>query len=206
MSAIKIALKMICDIGKPDPELWDKAKWRATFFITGDIEDTQFIPSIGLAFRDAEAAAQIFSRWSEKFGENDFDEELRISIVEGEIAGEEPGYTVHIGSDWDTLGKRLSKKSKLDDADALVAISRINRMNSPQGTENLERFKKAVRQSKVFYLVAGVLGHDDKIIESVSKIQIRKSRIYFRHVEDIGPNDADTIVLNTGSVDRGLAD
>ena len=104
------------------------------------------------------------------------------------------------------MGKRLSKKSKLDDADALVAISRINRMNSPQGTENLERFKKAVRQSKVFYLVAGVLGHDDKIIESVSKIQIRKSRIYFRHVEDIGPNDADTIVLNTGSVDRGLAD
>ncbi|MFT5798315.1 MAG: hypothetical protein ACI84R_002380 [Candidatus Azotimanducaceae bacterium] len=62
-------------VGGPiDPELWDKAKWRATFFITGDIEDTQFIPSIGLAFRDAEAAAQIFSGWSEKFGENDLDE------------------------------------------------------------------------------------------------------------------------------------
>lgn len=179
------------------PELWDAAKWRGTFFMTSEDGEDGFIPCLGLGFRNRDAADKIFSGWSERYGENDSDEELRVSIIEGDVEGEEAGYSVHINTEWEATYKKLSRKNKMAEADFMIMISRINRMNPPEGSHNLARFKEAVRQSKVFYLVAGILSEDKTTVEEFGKIRIRKSRIYFRHVDDIGKNDPDFVVLKT---------
>jgi hypothetical protein len=191
-------------IGGPiDPELWDKAKWRATFFMAGEGSSA---PRLGLGFRNREAAEKIFQNWKERYGENDEDEELRVSIIEGEIEGEEAGYSVHVGSEWETNYKKLSRKSRMDEADLMMSISRINRMNPPANSPGLPWFKEAVRQSKVYYIVAGILSEDRASIEELGAIEIRKSRIYFRNVDEIEKHDPDVIVLGTGAVERGAAD
>jgi hypothetical protein len=192
--------------GPIDPELWDVAKWRATFFVTGKDTSDAVIPSLGLGFRDRVSAEKIFAGWKQRYGEDDLDEELRVSIIEGDIPGEESGYTVHIGSDLETTYKKLSRKPKFEDDDVMMLTSRLNRMNPPPNSQNLDRFKQAVRQSKVFKIVWGIVSEDRQDIVEFGEIEIRKSRIYFRHIDEIGPNDPDVIVLKTGVIDRGDAD
>ncbi len=66
------------------------------------IEDPDHIkpPIMGLVFSgDIEAGKTIFSDWLKRLGRRDAYGELRISIIEGDIPGLEPGYSVHITSD-----------------------------------------------------------------------------------------------------------
>src|SRR5450432_3844756 len=80
-----------------DIEKWDLAMWRATAFL----RDPEGInaPVLGIVFTDIAAGREIFENWTKRLGNVDQHEELRISIVEGEILGEGPGYSVHISSD-----------------------------------------------------------------------------------------------------------
>jgi len=126
-----------------DIDLWNKAKWRATFF--------SYVPNqppiLGLAFRNKDAAIKIFEGWHERYGSNDDYEELRISIVEGEIEGEEPGYSVHITGDPDNAIKRFKDAGYEFDDDIFMSISRLNRMNPAPDSKHLQMFKKLYTQS-----------------------------------------------------------
>lgn len=190
--------------GAIDVDLWNAAKWRGTFFVTGEFPDDWQIPRLGIGFSNPEAGLKIFEDWTERYGQNDNSEELRVSIIEGDIDGEEAGYTVHIGTEWEETYRKLSRKSKMDENDLLLNISRLNRMNPPLPSVNLERFKEAVRHSKIFYLVPGQISDDQKLVTPINHPGIRKSRIHFRHVDEIGKHDPDSIVLKSGDVERGF--
>ncbi|WP_159087020.1 SEFIR domain-containing protein [Loktanella sp. Alg231-35] len=131
--------------GAIDVDLWNSAKWRGTFFVTGEFLENGQIPYLGIGFSNPDAGLKIFEGWSERFGDNNSDEELRISIIEGPIQGQEAGYTVHIGTELDETFKKLSQKSKMDENDLMMSITRLNRMTPPASSINLERFKTAVR-------------------------------------------------------------
>jgi hypothetical protein len=88
--------------GPIDIELWNEAKWLATFFMFSP----GLPPILGLGFLNKEPARKIFEKWHQRYGVRDEFEELRVSIVEGDIKGEDPGYTVHIGADTDNTLKR----------------------------------------------------------------------------------------------------
>lgn len=186
--------------GPIDVDLWNKAKWRATFFI-GHPERP---PILGLAFENEEAAREIFETWHERYGENDEYEELRISIIEGEIKDEEPGYSVHVGSDPDAAIKRFKDAGyEFDvDDDLMMMVSRINRMNPPEGSKNLEMFKESYKAFKTYFLAPGVLSEDRRRLKPIIELGIYKGKIHFKNVDEIGKNDIDSVVLGTGRVER----
>ena len=121
--------------GPINVDLWNEAKWRATFFMGYEEEP----PILGLAFENEDAARKIFETWHERYGENDEYEELRVSIVEGEIQGEPPGYTVHVGSDPDAAIKRFKDAGyEFDvDDDIMMMVGQINRMNPSEDSKYL---------------------------------------------------------------------
>lgn len=181
-----------------DVDLWNSAKWSATFFA----HQPGRPPVLGLAFKDEASARKIFEGWHERYGDNDEYEELRVSIIEGPIKGEEPGYSVQVGSDLDAAVKRFRDAGYAFDDDLFMFVSRINRMNPPPESKNLEMFKDLYRQYKTYFLAPGVVSDDGKDLKPLFELGIYKSKVHFRHVSDISENDIDSVVLGTGRVER----
>ena len=184
-----------------DIELWNAAMWRATFFmVTPDLP-----PILGLGFLNEKPARHIFERWHQRYGKRDDFEELRVSIIEGAVEGEYPGYSVHIGADPDNTIKRY-RAAGLTADHFLMIVTRINRMNPPAESKNLEMFKRAYRQSKTYFLVPGTCRPDGSQLKPILDLGIYKNAINFRKVEEIGPNDIDSVILGTGQVERPLTE
>src|SRR5438874_12779960 len=80
-----------------DPEQWNAARWRGTAFLTASAGDEP--PGLAIAFLDEAHGRRIFQHWRERLGLVDVHEELRVAIIEGDIPGEAPGYTVHLASE-----------------------------------------------------------------------------------------------------------
>lgn len=80
--------------------------------------------------------------------------ELRISFIEGDIPGEDFGYTVHIGSNWEsTILRRIEEGSTIEE-EFLMFISRFNRMNPPN-SRNLDLFKERYTLFGSYFLSIG---------------------------------------------------
>jgi hypothetical protein len=182
-----------------DVDLWNQARWSGTFFM----HYPQRPPILGLGFRDESAARKIFEGWHERYGDRDLDEELRIAIIEGDVPGEDPGYSIHISTDMDVFLSRLRTSGYEYDEDLVFSVSRINRMNPPAESPNLDRFKEHYREFKTYLLAPGIIGSDGKALKPLLDLAIYKGRIHFRHVSEVRQNDIDTVVLGTGRVDRG---
>lgn len=182
-----------------DVDLWNAAKWSATFYSFQEGHP----PVLGLAFLNEAPARKIFEEWHERYGDNDKYEELRISIVEGKVAGEDDGYTVHVGPDPNAVIKRFNAAGYAFDNDLLVGVSRLNRMTPPQGSPNLARFKDKYANYKTYYLAPGVVSSDGKSLKPIFELGIFKGRILFRNTKDIRENDVDSVVLGTGDLYRG---
>lgn len=178
-----------------DVDLWNRAKWRATFFLF--VADESAPPMLGLAFRDEDAARKIFEGWHERYGDHDEFEELRISIVTWD--DEPPGthYTVHISADPDAAAERFEKYG-FEVGDLLLMISRHNRME-PASSSNLETFKRHYRMHKTYFLAPGYISEDGQSLKPMPELGIYKGKIAFRRSKDVGPDDPDCVVLD---VDR----
>jgi hypothetical protein len=177
--------------GPIDVDLWNAAQWKATFFLWGG----HTAPALGLAFRNEDAARKIFGAWHERYGNRDPEEELRISIIEGDIPGKEAGYSVHVGTDFEVFKRRLREGGyEYDDDDHIFMISRFHRMNPPPESQNLAEFKRAYREKKTYFLLPGVFNSDSDV-RPIPELRILKSKLLLRHVGDIGENDVDKVVL-----------
>ncbi|WP_417320230.1 toll/interleukin-1 receptor domain-containing protein [Emcibacter sp.] len=188
--------------GPIQPELWDSAKWSATFFVIAPDRP----PVLGIAFKNEKPAREIFEAWHQRYGENDELEEIRISIIEGPIENESLGYSVHITSDPEAFRQRLKENGQDIDGDLLMSVSRINRMNPPPETNNLARFKTAYRTFKTYFLIPGIISKDGKDLKPIFELGIFKSKVLFRHSSDVGEDDIDIVVTGTGSVSRSPND
>lgn len=183
-----------------DIPLWDRAGWRGAAFqvIPGSL------PVLGLAFTNREAALKIFREWRTRYGDVDTDEELRIAIIEGEIPGEDPGYTVHVGLNFENVFERYKQAGLEPDKNTFFALTtRLNRMNPKPGSPYLALFKKAYEEAGAFLLIPVVLEADGSM-ERIAELGIRKGSLYFRQSADIPPGDIDSIVLHSGSQKRQL--
>ena len=81
-----------------DVALWNRATWKGVLYAVG-----MELPKLVLVFQNRDAATEIFGRWQEIVGNSDDDERIRISIIEGQIPSQPPGYTMHIGPSLDHI-------------------------------------------------------------------------------------------------------
>lgn len=187
-------------------ELWDMAKWRATAFAFDPASKSPLM--LGLAFLNKGPAEEIFKGWHRRYGDEDTFEELRISIVEGPIDNEAPGYTVHVGADYENVINRYKQVGLEISDDALITtISRINRMNPLDGeSPHLKMFKEEFKRFGEYLLLPATCNPDGSNLNLIPSLGIRKRQIHLRHSSEIGENDADVLVVHTGRQGRSLTD
>jgi hypothetical protein len=177
-----------------DPDLWDRANWRGTFFMHPQGNDSPSI--LGLGFANEDAARQIFQDWRKRYGQQDKFEELRVSIIEGEMPGRPPGYTVHVGADPQNIFRRYQKLGLMTDGDLLAINSRVNRMNAPN-SPNLAAFKEAYGRFRAYFLAPVLVDEGGtKTLKQMLDLSILKRTIYFRRASEISNNDLDNVVLS----------
>jgi hypothetical protein len=174
------------------PAKWDKAEWRGVLYI---VDRTLARPPIfGLMFRHETPAVDIFTDWRSRMGRDDENGQIRVAIVEGDIPGQDYGYTVHIGP---------NPQSALDDAadsnkSRVVSFSRIFRMNPDRNSQNLPNFKEAFALKKKC-LMLPVIANREIItgdnIKPLLEFGLIGRNLVFKNVKDVGSNDIDSAVF-----------
>lgn len=179
-----------------DLRSWDEAQWQGMFYLFAP----GLVPVLGLVFRNELPAKKIFQDWNRRYGRNDEYEELRISIIEGDIPGEDPGYSVHIGADPEQAMKNYLKHGFQANKDFFMLVSRFRRMESHLPLKNLDTFKMLYRQNKSYILAPGLISSDGKNMKPILDLGIHKRVIYFKNSKEIGANDIDFVVLKPASL------
>lgn len=172
--------------------LWEKARWSATTFRWHIRNEAP--PIIGLVFDDAIAGRDLFSTWNDKYSNTDTFEDIRVAIVEGEIEGFRPGYSIHLAADIESILAKASAEGIVV-ADTLIPMaSRVNRMHPVPGSPPmLAHFKEKFIEHQE-YLIAPVTRRGDGQLWIDVELGIVKHKIHFRHVSEITDNDVDSIV------------
>jgi hypothetical protein len=178
-----------------DPELWDKAKWNGVAYIVS-YEDG-LPPYLIVIFRDIKAGIEIFKQWRKVISNYDPNNELRISIVEGEVPKGPQGYYVHFSQNIHNTMKRIMDEYQAPKMDMIMTITRIHRMPTDD-FKNLKMFKESFAKNGKCFVVPG------EVIEDAIKgrgfkfdqdYAIEKSNIEFRHIDDIKEkNDYDAVL------------
>jgi hypothetical protein len=178
-----------------DEKVWRQANWRSVGYAPpGSTRPATMF----LIFEVERFARDIFESWQKRFGTEDAYEELRVSLIDGEIPGKEYGYTVHLTTDPLNSAKRpefAGKQIRMEDTIGVSAMRRIP--IDSNDTRHLDRFKQDVATTGVYLLAPawgqiGALGYD-------VALGIRKRQIYFRHVSEIREQDLDFGVLTEGA-------
>ncbi len=164
--------------------LWDKAGWNAILYITHPLDYDP--PIIGLMFRDAEVAKEIFENWVRDYGAVDDKNQLRVTIVKGIDRSNPYAYRVLIG---ENPGDDLDKNR------LLMSVRRVIRMD-PTDSVNLGRFIKSyLVQGKVRLIPAIWNGVRP---EPIPKVGIMLLEFHVRDAWQIGRHDEDMVGIVAG--------
>lgn len=170
-------------------EYWDQAKFSGVAILG----DRQSAPYLGLVFENKIAAENIFKEWKEQYGEKDQYEEIRVSIVLGDIPGECKGYTLHITLNPDNYRMKIKKMGLSIDGTLIAAISRVCRV--PAVNYNSVNILKEDFERYLSYYLVPVVVHDNNQYEPLMEYSIEKTELYFRNANEIDENDIDIPVL-----------
>lgn len=173
--------------------LWIEAAWSSTTFRWHPTSAAP--PVMGIVFSNAEKGRQLFRGLIEEFGNADEAEEIRVSIIEGDVPGQRPGYSVHIGPDPDALRALGTFEDIIVDHTTLLMLGQLNRMYPIPGRPNLlQRFKLEFPKHKEFLLAPVTRRADGQLWVDVELGIIKKS-IHFRDLADINEGDVDAAAL-----------
>jgi hypothetical protein len=182
-----------------DVPKWDVAQWRGVLYVV----DNSFTkpPILGLIFRYETPAVDIFTGWRSQIGREDDNEQIRISIVEGDIQGQDYGYTVHITIDPQFATQQATEQGHDLKPGSFIGISRVFRMNPDPHSQNLPNFKRAYTQLGKFLLIPVIATTDTMTPQSVKprfELGISKKKIVFRNAKEIQKGDIDSVVFVKG--------
>jgi hypothetical protein len=167
-----------------DDPLWNRARWRATFFALGP---EGVPPFLGLGFKDRDAAIAIFSDWERRFGKVDKDDDLRISILTG-IDKENPAaYRIIVG------GKMRRPK---DGKRLIVIASRINTME-PTDSRNLNNFLAAYNKAGRYILIPAHYDEAARSVDFIAGYRIGKRELFVRPMWQVDENDPDIAAVQS---------
>jgi hypothetical protein len=175
-----------------DIDTWDRAVWRGAAFMMD--KDNEVPPYFILPFKNERFAKKIFEDWISIYGKRDTTNELRISIIEGDIPEELKGYSIHISSNLDRVVERMVEFGLEVDESKILSVSRIQRANPTDNFKMLNMFKTRYNQHKKYYLLPAVLDEKNHRIKPLEELSILKTKLVFRHVNDISEHDIDSIV------------
>ncbi len=173
-------------------EIWDKSGWCGVAFILD--KEGELPPRLGLLFRNRNFASTIFENWKKIIGANDKFDELRISIIEGDVKGEDNGYYIHIGCNPISVFKMMDSNYKDLSIDYFIHTSKITRVFVPKDSNDLKLFKEHLKIFGHCYLTPVIID-DQEQTEILTKYNIYKKNIIFRNYDEINSkHDLDFVV------------
>lgn len=162
-----------------DIDLWDKAKWKGFGVVV-----TQNSLYLYIGFQNGNFGKKIFENWIKRFGKEDKNEEIRISIIKGINISRPDDYRVHI-----TKNINAGKISN----GMYISNSRIHELN-PQTSRNLDEIIKKYDSLKKYVIVPAQFdGKTQPIIYFESAIF--KSNLIIKNAWEIGEHDMDCVVI-----------
>jgi hypothetical protein len=162
------------------------ARWSGTAYQFDRHADSP--PVMGLRFERPDKGQELFRSWTEKHGNCDELEEIRITVIEGEIPGEESGYWVRIGPDPENSLLRATAEGIVIDGLPLGMLAQMRPMNPIAGTTPmLPRFKELFRKHGEF-LFAPVGPRDDGRQWVDLECGIVKKAMHFHNLADFDRN------------------
>lgn len=169
-----------------DIPTWDKAGWGGTCYGWDDRQP----PFIGLMFKNLEAGRKIFTDWLVRWGGEDAQDALRVTIVTGIYKSNPHHYAVVVGPNIDLITADVKSGS------TGIMVSRINRM-TPATSENLTSFLKVFNKFDSFFLMPAQLpGSTQSGPEIEFKLALLKRHLHIRPAWQIGENDHDIVALD----------
>jgi hypothetical protein len=177
-----------------DP-LWQEARWSATTFRWHPASEAP--PIMGLVFDNATAGKALFRQIAEQMEHRDEFEEIRVSIIEGDVPGQErrPGYTVHIYPDPESLAARATADDFVLDPSVVPFLGQWNRHYPIPGVPPmLPKFKREFRKHREFLLAPAVRRQDGQLWFE-TELGIIKTAISFRNLSELTPDDPDAAAL-----------
>ncbi len=175
--------------GVINTELWDKANWTGVAILS----DRSSAPYLGLVFQNRDAAIEIFKNWNKEFGHRDIYDEIRIAIIEGEIQGQEHGYTMHITTNQENLLSKCKKINMSSKHVLFAIISKFRRMTTERNNYNIAIFKDEFERF-LSYKIIPVYQNENRL-EPLFDYEIEKTEIFFRQVDEITENDIDMVCI-----------
>lgn len=171
-----------------DIEQWDAADWLGLAFFHDP--DGVEAPVLGFLFGNLEAGRRIFADWRERLGAIDQYEELRISIIKGEILGLESGYSLHVSSNPFHTAERAAREGYTLDVKVAVILSRIKRLTPSPESGHLAQFEKDFAQHRRYQILPVSADLDAQF-----DLAIEKRELHLRQADDIDAHDLDVAVF-----------
>jgi hypothetical protein len=178
-------------LGLIDLDAWNAAKWKATGFVVA--VGSTLTPFLVIVFTHAEPASEVFAGLRSKVGQDDEEELLRVSIVEGDFYGNPHAYAVNIGPNVENVLKHFQAEPPGQEYEHFLATSRVHHMNPSGPSQSLALFKEQFRKTGSYFLMPG--RYLEGQLGPIDGLKIKKRSILFRRKEDISHGDLDTVVL-----------
>ena len=164
-------------------DLWNKAGWYGTAFM---VHPQMPNPILALHFRDADAARRIFEDWSERWGYEGSDENVRISIITGVTRNEPFAYSMNVGP--------VFRTSVVQGGKTFLSLSRYMRLNATT-PDNLNNFLAAYHKSGSFGLVPAITPKGQEFPEPLFDLIQPRRKLEVRPAWTIEEHDPDLSVL-----------
>lgn len=172
---------------------WLMAGWSAMAYQWHPTSEAP--PVLGLAFENPEVGREIFQCWINRHGHQDELDEIRISCIEGDVPGQDPGYSIHICPDPDNALVRATMEGVVLDMLPFTLLGQVRRFHPLEGESvALSRFKEEFARHQEF-LLAPVERRDDGKLWAIPELGIIKTGILFRDISEIQAGDIDSPVL-----------
>lgn len=174
-----------------DGELWTRAHPSGVAFLAPDDGP----PGLGIVFDDAAAGAAIFEDWLAELGDEDRDELIRVAIVEGDVPGQPPGYSIVIEVDVDSISDALVARD-LDGVDLEsegLGSVRWRMRTPPGGSPALAAWKRRFADAGRYALVPVI--DDGDGLEPAYELGLVKRKLVFESAAAPAPAPEATMAI-----------
>jgi len=165
-----------------DVHTWNRAGWQGTGFF---LYEASSLPVFALLFANREAAMHIFNRWRKRFGAQDRDETIYLSVIRAVSAAYPSHYEVLVTSN--------SSAATEEHANKLVAYTGRHLTVTADTSRNLDLFSKAFQSAGEYLLAPAIVSESP--VSPVTDVAILKRKFSMRSYHDIGPQDIEAMAF-----------
>ncbi len=159
-----------------DPELWSRAGWSRIAYIA----PLDRPPVLVLVFNDLDIARAIFTTWNTTLGEIDFDDLVRVAIIEDDRSDGRAMCHVHLSIDPRSTSKAAARRGahlvEQTDAHADVWCHMLAAIGW------LQRFRDHLDEHGRYLVVPGTI---DGGLMAIPQLGIGKQRLEFRRAREV---------------------